>query len=92
MSKWRKERYITAEWIDVNERLPNPYTTVIVALRFKYEYETDWQYETDVALYTGNQGEEWETFNDWDEGQKIIYTHWMPLPELPTETKNDFKE
>ena len=72
-----------AEWIDVNERLPELYERVIIAMKLKYEYETEWEYETDVAIHKGDYAADWETFNDWDEGQEIIVTHWMPLPEPP---------
>jgi hypothetical protein len=77
---------IMAEWIDVNERLPAPYNTVLIALKFKSGKK--WIQEVDVATYKG--GHKWETFNDWDEGQEIIFSHWMPLPEPPEQIKERF--
>lgn len=69
-------------WIPVTERLPEIMHTVIVSGRMKYEWETDFFRFVDVATYT--EGEFFETFNDWYEGQdEFEITHWMPLPEPP---------
>lgn len=71
-------------WIPVTERLPEILHTVIVSGRMKYEWETDFIRFVDVATYT--EGEFFETFNDWYEGQdEFEITHWMPLPEPPEE-------
>nr|MBQ1579146.1 DUF551 domain-containing protein [Oscillospiraceae bacterium] len=71
-------------WIPVTERLPEILHTVIVSGRMKYKWETDFFRFVDVATYS--EGEFFETFNDWYEGQdEFEITHWMPLPEPPKE-------
>lgn len=76
------------EWIPVTERLPEILHTVIISGRMKYKWETDFFRFVDVATYT--EGEFFETFNDWYEGQdEFEITHWMPLPEPPKEERKD---
>ena len=72
------------KWVSVTERLPEILHTVIVSGRMKYKWETDFFRFVDVATYS--EGEFFETFNDWYEGQdEFEITHWMPLPEPPKE-------
>ena len=69
-----------SEWISVEERLPEEGGTYLVVLKEKHECEKEWNYHVDVASFTF----EWDCiFHDWDEGQGIEITHWMPLPEPP---------
>ena len=69
-----------SEWISVDERLPEVGGTYLIALKEKYEWEKEWRYHVDAASFTF----EWDCiFHDWDEGQDIHITHWMPLPEAP---------
>lgn len=78
--------YNANKWISVEDRLPDIHTSYIVALKTKYPWESKWNYDTDVALYNGDGV--WETWNDWDEGNEVIITHWMPLPEHPRERED----
>ena len=72
--------YRKQEWISVEDRLPEIGGTYLITLKEKYAYEDEWNYHVDVASYSFD----WDcTFNDWDEGQEIHITHWMPLPEAP---------
>ena len=72
------------KWISVTERLPQICTNVIVAGRMKYRWEHKYFQFVDKAYF--NEGEFFETDNDWDEGQdEFEITHWMPLPEPPKE-------
>lgn len=76
ISGYRKQ----SEWISVEERLPEEGGTYLVVLKEKHECEKEWNYHVDVASFTF----EWDCiFHDWDEGQGIEITHWMPLPEPP---------
>ena len=82
---WSKD---PSKWISVEERLPEPYHTYLVALKEKYSFGTEWRYHVDVADMVDGDGYiegMWNTFNDWYEGQEIHVTHWMPLPEPPKE-------
>lgn len=74
---------LVQRWIPCSERLPEIYDTYLVVVKLKYEWETEWEYHTDVADFTFEEGyiEGWDTFNDWDEGQECHVIAWMPLPE-----------
>ena len=72
------------EWIPVKERLPQICTNVLVAGRMKYRWEHKYLQFVDKAYF--NEGEFFETDNDWYEGQdEFEITHWMPLPSPPEE-------
>ena len=72
------------EWIPVKERLPQICTNVLVAGRMKYRWEHKYLQFVDKACF--NEGEFFETDNDWYEGQdEFEITHWMPLPQPPKE-------
>ncbi len=72
------------KWISVKDRLPDVCDSYIVCGKMKYSHEKEWEIFTDVA---GSHGDYidgfWDTFNDWNEGQEIHITHWMPLPQPP---------
>ena len=71
-------------WIPVEERLPQICTNVLVAGRMKYRWEHKYLQFVDKAYF--NEGEFFETDNDWYEGQdEFEITHWMPLPQPPEE-------
>lgn len=75
-------------WISVDEKQPEPYHTYLVVIKMKHAWENKWEYHVDVADMVDECGyieDQWNTFNDWDEGQEIHITHWMPLPEIPKE-------
>ena len=74
------------KWISVDERLPEGPGDYLVAIKLKYEWESEWEYDTDVAAFSLREGYidgMWDTLNDWIEGQQCHVTHWMPLPEAP---------
>jgi cupin superfamily acireductone dioxygenase involved in methionine salvage len=72
--------YRKQEWISVEERLPEEGGTYLIVLKEKYESEKEWRYHVDAASFIFD----WDCiFHDWDEGQEIHITHWMPLPEAP---------
>ena len=77
------------KWIPVTERLPEVGGSYLVVVKYKYDFEDAYSYDTDVATYRFDGGYIdgcWDTYNDWDEGQQYIHvTHWMPLPEPPKE-------
>ena len=87
-----KMGYRKQEWISVDERLLDDIDDYIVVVKMKYEWETEWEYDTDVAAFVFENGyidNHWDTFNDWYEGQECHVTHWMPLPEAPKMRKED---
>lgn len=74
------------EWIKVTpETLPEFYQSCLVTIELKYNHETEVEKVVDSAVYRPGEGylcSDWDTFNDWDEGQEYIkVTHWMPYPE-----------
>ena len=79
--------YRKQEWISVDERLPGVGDSYLVVVKLKYEWETEWEYNVDVAGFCPGGGgyidDMWNTFNDWCEGQECHVTHWLPLPEAP---------
>ena len=79
IENWLKELPSGQQWIPCSERLPEYYCEVIVTVKEKYEYEKEYRYYTDIAEHL--EGDDWCTFNDWDEGQDVEIVAWMPLPE-----------
>ena len=72
------------EWIPFSDKQPQIGYRVLVAGRMKYRWENKYFQFVDVAIF--NIEREFETFNDWFEGQdEFEITHWMPLPEPPKE-------
>lgn len=76
------------KWIPVTERLPEVGDTYLVVVKYKYDWEKEFNIDTDVAMFVfdddGYIDNCWNTYIDWDEGQQYIHiTHWMPLPEPP---------
>ena len=80
LNMYRQGTLSNPQWISIDERSPEC-GTYFVVVKCKYAWETEWEIHTDVAFL--NEDEEWETFNDWDEGNEVVITHWMPLPEAP---------
>jgi hypothetical protein len=68
------------EWISVEDRLPEIYDRVLI----NYTYEGGYN-KTICAKYIG--GKYGWVIEDDKEGMCKI-THWMPLPEPPTEKEN----
>ena len=73
-----------AEWISVEERLPEPNEECLVSARVGDRVVIDlgkivkcWNGLTNKYGFT------WMITNDWDEGEGCEITHWMPLPEPP---------
>lgn len=80
-----KEAEYNNGWISVDDRLPETLDSYLVVVKMKYEWETEWEYQTDVAYYTMEDGyiDGWNTFNDWNEGQECRIVYWQPLPQSP---------
>lgn len=70
-----------SEWISVEDELPEICATYLVVVKCKCAWETEWEIHVDVAFLT--EDEKWETFNDWNEGNEVVISHWMPLPKAP---------
>jgi hypothetical protein len=69
------------DWISVKDRLPYVGKEVLVGILFDDGY---W-FQT-IASFTGTKFEdngEWK-FNT-DEGDEMMPTHWIPIPEPPKE-------
>ena len=82
------------KWIPVTERLPEAVDSYLVVVKYKYDWEDEYDIYVDVATYNPYEkayiDDCWNTYNDWDEGQQYIHvTHWMPLPEPPEEVKDN---
>lgn len=73
-----------AEWISVDERLPEPNVGCIVAAKVGNRMVTDFAERVHCYnLRTQETSYAWEIMHDWDEGEGCEITHWMPLPEPP---------
>lgn len=76
-------------WIPVSKRLPEVGGNYFVVVKYKYDFEKEYSYDTDFAEFTFSDGyidNCWNTYNDWNEGQQYLHiTHWMPIPEPPRE-------
>ena len=73
------------QWIPVTERLPNPFEGVLITVKERWNDTDKWEYHTDVGSFCVDG--EWETYNDWNEGQDLHIVAWMPLPK-PYEKEN----
>lgn len=72
-------------WIDVNKRLPEKHTTVLVVYHAHFDDEEVTEFDVCTAFFDG------ETFDAKDQ---LFYTkrdttvvHWMPIPEFSEVTK-----
>ena len=69
-----------AEWISVEERLPEPNEECLVSERVGDRVVIDLG---ELVQYCDGRIFGWMTTNDWDEGEGCKITHWMPLPDPP---------
>lgn len=81
-------------WISVKDRAPKKISNYLVVIKYKYAFEKEYNYDTDVAHYDPFGGGYvdgcWDTWNDWDEGQEeLTVTHWMELPDCPEEVSHE---
>lgn len=78
---------VKMQWISTRERLPEHGTECIVVVKYKFDFEKDFNFDVDVAEFVQEDGyidNHWNTTNDWYDGQQYMHvTRWMPLPELP---------
>ena len=73
-----------AEWISVEERLPEEYKECLVAAKVGDKMVIDIAERVrSFDMRTNSVYLEWLITNDWNEGQGCEITHWMPLPEAP---------
>lgn len=81
-----------SEWILTSERLPEAGDICIVSGKMKYEWENEYEYFVDIAEHiptgyvycstTNDSLRDWETSNDWYEGQQEYeILAWQPLPK-----------
>lgn len=66
------------DWINVNDELPNEYEEVLIWVSSEAETKIGW-------LINGNKIDyEW-IGDDMSSYKSNEVTHWMPLPEAPSE-------
>jgi hypothetical protein len=68
------------EWIDVNDRLPDPYVNVVVFN--PYEKDVNEQVTVD-HMFVGLDNKLYFDWNSDPDTGELLVTHWMPLPEKP---------
>lgn len=67
-------------WIDVNERMPTPFETVLV-----YCHRTNRQGITKQYILTSQYDTSLDGFEPYERfGTSSFVTHWQPLPKPPT--------
>lgn len=74
------------QWIQVDEKVPEPYETVIVSVATRNGYEEPVSFET-LGSYE-RRSAVWKDGLDGSPVTKAGYervTHWMPMPEPPEE-------
>ena len=69
------------KWISVDERLPEIRDLVLVIANGKPCEHTTLVNAVLIASYWGDEGWIADGFDGWD---KLVVTHWLPLPEPPT--------
>lgn len=79
-------RPISPRWIPVEERLPEAKFAVLgYGLRYAAHDKPD-KFPAEHVVYTRGEDEGWFTY--WDH-HYVKVTHWMPLPESPSEKKGE---
>jgi hypothetical protein len=74
-----------SDWISVKDRLPNLGEYVFVAIEMKYDFEEQLEIVVDIGWL--NEEGDFDTINDWNEGQQHFQvTHWQPIV-LPRKEK-----
>ena len=76
------ERAAQPKWISVEERLPEISDLVLVIANGKPCEHTTLVNAVLIASYWGDEGWIADGFDGWD---KLVVTHWMPLPPGPEE-------
>jgi hypothetical protein len=67
-----------SDWISVEDRLPNLGEYVFVAIEMKYDFEEKLEIVVDIGWL--NEEGDFDTINDWNEGQQHFQvTHWQPI-------------
>lgn len=87
-----------SNWISVNERLPTPYTNVLICLMASDKQDTNmvgigylddennWRYAEHFGRFTYHVS---ELDDEWaSDFYKKWITHWQELPEPPTNNLN----
>lgn len=70
-----------SEWIRVKDRLPEPFTSVLVSNSAGVSLD---EREATTAYFDGVDGQWYYlAFWDYDLWHKADVTHWMPLPAPP---------
>ena len=69
-------------WIDINERLPDKHTTVLVVYHAHFDNEPITEFDVCTAFFDG------ETFDPKDQlfyqKRNTTVVRWMPIPEFST--------
>lgn len=69
------------EWISVDDRLPDDeHETLLVVLQSIVEEAHSGEQFVDTDAFYTSDG----FFQFWNESEEYEVTHWMPLPEPPT--------
>lgn len=78
------------KWIDINEKHPKPYVTVLVVVNEKQGYGDKWERRWTRAYYdkyTGWRGH--GLIGKPLENAECIVTHWMPDLPLPLRSEGE---
>lgn len=83
--EWKKfdkdpRQFTFNDWVEFYEKNNiDVFDNFLVALKDKYSFEDNYQFHTDVAWFSSDILK-FETQNDWDEGQEIVYIYYAKIP------------
>lgn len=86
--EWKKfdkdpRQFTFDDWVEFYEKNDmDAFEDFLIVVKDKYCFEDDYQIHTDVAWYSCDNYK-FNTMNDWNEGQEIVYIYYAKIPAPP---------